>query len=304
MKTVKFYKDGNIIKVMDYNDDQVMDSLPPAVYTLNENPFGFYLTYVTDSFEVPAKLYGSTSHRAEKVLKTYDSRSCSTGVLMTGDKGSGKTMLSSLLCNSMIKRGLPVILIENAFEGTGFINLLTNIGECVLFFDEFVKVFKRGNHQLDDENTAQDGLLSLFDGTHSVKRLILLTENETYGINSFMLNRPGRIFYHFKYKKLEESLVREYCEANEIPEDITKAILLRIESSREFSFDVLKAVVEEYKRFGEDIQEIFSNLNIEEEKEYYNKMKVVKVINLLTDKECETSTIEVAHPENGGNDEG
>lgn len=295
MKTVKFYKSGTTVRVFDYDDNQVIDKLPSAIYTVCQDMGGYFLSFVSDKFDVPNKIYGSTNARADKILKTYDGRTRSTGVLMSGDKGSGKTMLSSLLSNKMLERDLPVILIEKPFTGTGFIDFLNNIGECVLFFDEFAKVFSKVDED-SEENKSQDGLLSVFDGAHTIKRLILLTENETYNINKYMLNRPGRIFYHFKYSKLEEALVREYCTANNIPDDIVEAILLRIESSGEFSFDALKAVVEDYTRFGGDISEIFQDLNIEEPKAFSKKMKVLKIVSIQTGNEFKAINDEVSAP--------
>lgn len=301
MKTVKFYKNGTTIRIFDYDDEQVVDKINPAVYTICQDMMGFYLSFVSDKFDVPNKIYGSTNSRVDKILKTYDERTRSTGVLMSGDKGSGKTMLSSLLCNKMIERGLPVILVEKPYTGTGFIDFLNNIGECSLFFDEFAKVFSKTDEYSEGEGgKSQDGLLSVFDGTHTIKRLILLTENEIHNINRYMLNRPGRIYYHFKYSKLEESLVREYCQSNDVPEDVVNAILFRIESSREFSFDALKAVVEEYIRFGENIYDIFKNLNIEEPYTFNKKMKVIKIVNTKTGEELLPSNEEVASPSDVG----
>jgi KaiC/GvpD/RAD55 family RecA-like ATPase len=299
MKTVKFYKNGTTVRVFDYDDNQVVDKLEPAIYTICQDLSGFYLNFINDKFEVPEKIYGSTNERANKILKTYDDRPRSTGVLMSGDKGSGKTMLSSVISNKMLERGLPVILVERPYSGPSFIEFINNIGECVLFFDEFAKVFDKVNED-DDENKTQNSLLSVFDGAHTIKRLILLTENETYNINTYMLNRPGRIYYHFKYTKLEETLVRQYCKANKVPENIVQAILLRIDSSKEFSFDALKAVVEEYLRFKEDIVEIFNNLNIEEPRTYEPKLKVVSVINTRTEEKLETRTDEVYNPSTDG----
>lgn len=294
MKTVKFYKDGNTVRIFDYDDQQVTDKLVPAVYSIDQDLSGFYLTFVTDRFTIPEKIYGSTKSRAQKILDTYDDRHSSTGVLLTGDKGSGKTLLTSILGNHMLERGLPVIMIEKPFSGTAFNDLLNNIGESMLMFDEFGKVFN--SKKDDDDNENQNSLLSVFDGARSIKRLILLTENDTFKVNSYMLNRPGRVFYHFKYDKLGEDIVREYCDIQKVPEDVIQAILLRVESSYEFSFDALKAVVEEYLRFKEDITEVFKNLNIEEGKVREDKMKVARIINMEDGKTLEHVTEEVSYP--------
>lgn len=301
MKTVKFYKAGTTVRVFDYDDEQITSNITPAVYSVEQDMGGYYLRFVSNKFDVPSKVFGSTSSRAEKILKTYDDRTRSTGILLTGDKGSGKTMLSSLVSNKMIERGLPVILIEQPFTGTAFVEFLNNIGESVLFFDEFGKIFNSvGNGGENNEggltamlaknkkkDDAQESLLSVFDGANTIKRLILLTENDSRDINAYMLNRPGRVYYHFRYKKVEDEVVKEFCQFNKVPEDIIKAILLKVASSIEFSFDSLKAVVEEYLRFKEDINVIFANLNIEQARVYQDRIKAVKLINVNTKKEIE-----------------
>lgn len=281
MKQIKFSRQGNDVMVMSLNTEQTTDTLAPAIYVINNNPFtGFYLRYHMDKFKVPEKIYGSACTKAERVMRTYSERSGSTGILLTGHKGSGKTMLSSILANKMIEKGFPVLLVEKPYGGSSFSEFLNNIGECVLFFDEFGKIFR----EMDDCD-PQESLLSVFDGTQSIKRMILLTENETHKINDYMLNRPGRVFYHFRYDKLEEDLVREYCANKNIDEDTIEAILFRISSSKEFSFDVLQAVIEEYLRFGGDIKEIFKDLNIEQPYVYETKMKVTKIVDIETQEE-------------------
>lgn len=259
-KSVKFFKDGTTVRVVTLNDELVSDKLEPAVYSLNFNPMqGFYLNYKFDKFTVPEKVYGSATRKKDRVVKTYTSRNKSTGVLLTGEKGAGKTMVSSLIANTMIESGLPVILIENSYSGTDFNEYMNNIGECVIFFDEFAKIYSSNS---DEE--GQNSLLSLFDGTGSIKRLLLLTENNAYRINEFMLNRPGRVFYHFRHDKIEDEVVQEYCEDMGVDQLTIDKLLLRVSSSYQFSFDTLQAVVEEYQRFGGDIDELCNDLNIEQ----------------------------------------
>lgn len=297
MKQIKFYNNGNTVRVIDYDSDQITDQLKPAIYSVGKDMAGFFLSYVKDRFELPKKIYGSTEERADRVLRAYDSRSQSTGVMMTGDKGSGKTLLSSILCNRLIDRGLPVILIESKYSGAGFYDLLENLGDAPLFFDEFGKVFSQKDSD-GEERDDQNSLLGVFDGARSKKRLILVTENETFRINDFMKNRPGRMFFHFRYQKLEEDLVREYCEDKDVPQDIINSILFRIEASSEFSFDSLKAVIEEYLRCQTDIEEIFSVLNIEQIRENEHKLKVLKVIDADTKVEYKVLTEEIRQPFN------
>lgn len=265
MKTVKFYKSNDIVRVLSLDTETLLDELKPAIYTLCFSPMsGFYLQHKKDRFEVPSEIYGSANKKVNKVLSAYEHRSVSTGVMLTGDKGSGKTMLSSIVCNKMIDKGLPVILIEDSFSGSGFLEILDNIGESVLFFDEFGKTFAQRSDEFGNEiDNPQQNLLSLFDGANSTKRLIIITENETELINGYMKNRPGRLLYHFRYNKLEEDVIREYCKSKNIDDGSINELVYRRDTSFEFSFDVLKAIVEEYLRTGESIQEVCDDLNIE-----------------------------------------
>lgn len=285
MKSVKFYKDNDTVRVLSIDTETLVDKLEPAIYTLNKDIFGgYFLTFKSKTFDIPTKIYGSTKARAEKVINTYTSREKSTGIMLTGDKGSGKTMLSSVIGNEMLAKGLPVILIESPHHGPGFNEIINNIGEAVLFFDEFGKIFKEDNQT---KQNPQDHLLSIFDGTGSQKRLVILTENKDILINEYMKNRPGRIFYHFKYKKIEEQVIREYAADFNIKSEVIEDIVLRAEKSYEFSFDVLKAIVEEYLRFGEDVDTICRDLNIEQPNSQEKNLRIVSIYDAKAEKELQ-----------------
>jgi ATPases of the AAA+ class len=259
MKTTKFLKDGNTVQVLSLQVSDFTDTLRPAVYSARFHPNrGFYLTYEKERFTVPEKVYGSALARANKVVTTYNSRTSSTGVMLTGDKGAGKTLTSSIIANTVIDQGLPVITVNEPFSGSGFNEFVNNIGECAMFFDEFAKTF---NATEDDD--PQNNLLTLFDGTGSQKRLIILTENNEFKVNEFMRNRPGRVHYHFRYGKLEESAILDYCKDQGVPDSVAEEIAELAFRMFEFSFDVLQAIIEEYKRYGGSVTELISDLNVD-----------------------------------------
>lgn len=256
MRVVKFSQIGNDVFVSQFNDETVSDSLKPRVYAMNYDQMrGFFLTIVSDYFETPDVLYGNTDSRANRVIKSYQNSKKSFGVLSTGDKGSGKTLLTSVIANRMIERGIPAVVVNNGFAGNGFVEMLDSIGECVVVLDEFGKVY-------DDSEGAQDRLLTMFDGTESKKRMYIMTENNRSSINEFFLDRPGRIHYHFRYGKLDEVIIREYCSDMEIGDTVTNDIIEISRKMFQFSFDTLQAIVAEYKMFGDDIEECAEILNI------------------------------------------
>ena len=273
----KWAVDSNSTQLVKFNEELFDDKLKPMVYTLAQTPTGqFVLVHTKDCFDIDA-LYGSVTSRADKILNTFNAREDGTGILLTGDKGSGKTLLSKLLANRMIEAGYPVILINQAFRGDGFNGFIDDIGICCVLFDEFAKVYASGSNDQDD---FQDSLLTFFDGTMSAKRLSIVTENEAYKINDFMMDRPGRMFYHFRYGKLDEETINELCEAT-LTSGKQAQIVDLSRKIRKFSFDILSAIIEESNRnHDESILSIADDLNVPTVDEFGYTYTITKVTTL------------------------
>jgi len=268
MSDVKFIADGNTISVFELNENTSSDTLKNQIYQVSFHQMrGYYLTVFDKKFD-NGRLFGNVENRADRIIDTYKQRDQSTGVLLTGSKGSGKSLLTKVIANKLIDSGLPVILINEPHSGSAFEKFLSLIGDCVVIFDEFAKVYSvRGN---DEDVSVQKDLLTLFDGMTNRKRLVLFTENELYRIDDHLLNRPGRIFYHFEYSKLDQDSIKEYCEYREIDEKMTEDIITYSKTADEFSFDVLTAIIEEYVRYAEPIGKIIKHLNISNNRSEYN----------------------------------
>ncbi len=282
----KFILGDSTVDVVKINDETAVDKLPARIYTLGFAQLrGFYLSITKDQLQLPLKIYGNAYTRVEKCIQTYIARPMSTGILMTGDKGTGKTLLMSLIANQVInKLELPVILIRDAYEGDAFVSFIERIGECCLVFDEFGKMYDSG-HGRNNDGPKQESLLSLMDGIDKTKRLIIMTENDEYDISEFIYNRPSRAYYHFRYKKLDEDSIIDYCTDFNVGERHIEDIVDLSRRSRIFSFDMLQSIVEEQLRFGFDISEIIEDLNIDIKQEMEVKMEIIKVIDIETDHE-------------------
>lgn len=253
----KFSDTGSSIQVLTFDKERLHDKLPPAVYVVNYSQMtGFSLGKRSDRMQAPERIYGSTAKRADKIMTAYANAPGAFGVLMSGDKGSGKTMTSTLVANQAIEQGLPVIIVDTQLPGSALSEFISTLGECVLFFDEFAKTFT------DKDN--QQALLGMFDGATAGRRLALLTENSLHSVSQYMMNRPGRMFYHFRHGRVEEAVIEEFCADKGVPEATIKDIISRRDRSTEFSFDVLQAIVREYQMFGGEIDEICADLNIEQ----------------------------------------
>ena len=275
----KYMLDGAHVSVIKFNEEFIVDDLPPKVYNVRFNPLsGFYLEIATELLELPDKIYGNTPARVRKCIETYKSRNSSTGILLTGDKGTGKTLLMSLLANSVMDElDLPVLLVKEPHHGAQFESFIETVGECALVFDEFGKMYSNNRHN-SDSDVPQSSLLSLMDGVDKTKRMFIMTENSEFDINDFMLNRPSRVYYHFKYKKLDESSITGYCVDKGVAADITQDIIDLSRRSSIFSFDMLQSIVEEQLRFGCTVDDAVSDLNIDLRETTGAMMEIVKVM--------------------------
>lgn len=249
-----FLKSGNRFNVSTKESMDLHESLPVGNYTVKFDKMAeyFYLEEI-DSFEIKGKIYGETIQQSQRILHTFEDRSSSTGVLLTGEKGSGKTLLAKMLSVQAAKQGIPTIVINAPWCGDAFNAFIQMIEQpVIILFDEFEKVY---------DEKDQEKMLTLLDGVYPSKKLFILTCNDRWRVNEHIRNRPGRIYYMFEYKGLSQEFVTEYCEDNLQNKEHIPAVCRITGLFDQFNFDMLKAMVEEMNRFGETPQEAIKWLN-------------------------------------------
>ena len=234
----------------------------PGIYYIKEDTFMeqkyYSLIYHKDKFETPTTLYGDTMSNVVRVWNEYAISKKTTGVLFTGTKGSGKTMMSSLLCNLAIDNGLPVVLCVEIEFTIELIRFLSQLKHSVLFMDEFNK---------NVHYSLQDKLLTMLSDVNSTNKLIIMTENSYLGINQYIIDRPGRIRYHYDFDKLSKSVFEDYCMKNMDIDGKDKSfyidLLNRYLDLQTFSFDQLQAIVTEHNHYpDDDLETLFNILNL------------------------------------------
>ena len=137
-----FLRNGNTWKVADDRAVEVSDRLPPGNYVIKQDPFGNLFLEEIESFEFKGKKYGDNDKNRDRIFSTFMSRSSSTGVMLTGEKGSGKTLLAKTLTMKCADEGIPTIVINSPWRGDAFNQLLQDISQpCMVLFDEFEKVY-------------------------------------------------------------------------------------------------------------------------------------------------------------------
>lgn len=251
-----FFRSGNTFHVAPADALNITETLPAGNYVVKFSDMqGFYLEQ-SEAFTLPGKVYGRTNTYAERILSSFRDRDRNTGVLLVGEKGSGKTLLARKVAQDS---GLPVLIINSSFTGDNFNSFLSSITQpCMVFFDEFEKIY---------DKDKQEKILTLLDGTYQSRKLFVVTSNDKYRIDTHMRNRPGRIFYLIEFAGLDEEFIREYCQDVLKPkyQSWTNKIVDISALFDQFNFDMLVAMVEEVNRYGEEPKQLLTLLNAKPE---------------------------------------
>lgn len=235
--------------------------LPVGTYSVVFNPNeGYSLVQKSDMIITEEKIYGNNQKKVDKAMKSYIHSSKNFGVLLSGDKGIGKTLFLKMLATSAIKEGIPVIVVSNSYPNIAdFISSIEQ--DAIVVFDEFEKIFRVGV-QIGNGPSPQDELLPLLDGTDCGHKMFVVTCNAVSQISYFMLNRPGRFHYHFELKPPTHEEITEYLRDKLNPEyhdNIEK--IANLASVMNMPYDHLRAIVFEMNQ-GYSLSETMEDVNI------------------------------------------
>lgn len=256
---------------MIYDDSlRTHDKLPAQSYYLRFSKMKGFFLEAQDEIEIKEeKVYGVHNEKIQKVLSGFNRSNRNFGVILSGHKGIGKSLFAKLLSKTAIDKGYPIIIIDRFIPGIAAV--LEDIKqEVIVLFDEFDKTF--GNVKAaDGEANPQDTLLSLFDGMSNGKKLFVVTCNSLRNLSDYLINRPGRFHYHFRFDFPSLAEIDEYMK-DKLDEkyygeiDKVKNFAMKVD----LNYDCLRAIAFELNtglRFEDAIRDLnIMNMNTE----YFN----------------------------------
>jgi hypothetical protein len=208
--------------------------LPSGIYSVGMDGHGnLYIEHEKPKFEFPYKVYDLDNKFVERVKKTFENVDKNVGIMLTGLKGTGKTVMAENICN---KLDLPVLLIQFYFEGLP--ELISSFQQnVVLFFDEYEKLVSK------DKDFS---ILGLMDGVlnNEFKKLFLMTSNNLF-INDNLVARPSRIRYIKTFSNLDLPIIIEIIDDLLVNKNHKDVLIDYISSLEIITVDIVKAVIEE-----------------------------------------------------------
>lgn len=255
----KFIKVGNSISFRTNTDGLDYDLKPKVVYTVTYDSYNDELSFSeAPNLILPEKVYStdSDSKFLNKVLNHYNnSKNGITGVMLSGLKGSGKTVMCKKIA---LDSNLPIILIDQALRPRILVklfNMLADTDVCIIM-DEVDKL---------GEDYDDSYLLKILDGINtSGKKLMLFTCNDTEHINEYLFNRCSRIRYWREFEEIGKDLIKVILEDKLNDKDEINSVTDFIINNFDcISFDNVYSFVEEVNENPKDtFEELFGDMNL------------------------------------------
>ena len=251
----EFVKLGN--KIINKPNGFDYDLIDGKIYNLKFDRFsvGAYLEE-DGSLNLPNKVYLTEDdktfvHRVNSYFQK--TTKLSTGVMLSGVKGTGKTVMAKVIANNS---KLPVIVVDEDFP-TGRINDFFRKFEhpVAVIFDEV------------DKHWDTEDLLGWLDGVQTnAKKLVLFTCNNEDRVNQYLKDRCSRIRYVRHFEPSDNArFLKEIMRDKGIAEsDINPTYDFIVKNFNLLSIDNILAFLDEKLMFGSDLSnaDILKDMNI------------------------------------------
>lgn len=252
----EFIKNGNKVFTRPNGSDYTLEL--GSTYVLKYDSWGGYgYLEVSNKIKLPENYFCSNTDKKfiSKVLNYFKTnKKSTTGVMLTGLKGSGKTVTSKKIA---IDSKLPIIIVDTQFPAKrlqDFFDKFTQ--EVVVVFDEVEKNKDRWN---------SEDLLNFLDGiSNTCRKIVIFTCNSDEKLCDFIKDRCSRVRYWKQFNELPEADIYELCLRELKDENKASSLTSFItQNFKTISFDNVLSFVEELKMDENcSYEELLNDLNI------------------------------------------
>jgi SpoVK/Ycf46/Vps4 family AAA+-type ATPase len=232
------------------------DLVNGKVYNLKWDRYSGVSYFEEDgSLSLPAKVHTTKSDDIFiKRVNTYFQKTSklSTGVMLSGIKGTGKTVMAKVIAKNS---NLPIIVVDEDYPTSRINDFFRKFETPVtIIFDEV------------DKHWDTENLLGWLDGVQTnAKKLVLFTCNNEDRVNDYLKDRCSRVRYirHFEAND-NARFLREILRDKGIAEDnIENTYTFIVNNFGLLSIDNILSFIDEKLLFPElSNEEIFNDMNI------------------------------------------
>ena len=254
-KTTEFIKIGDRLVIKPNGADY--DLIPGKVYDLSYDRYsGDDVFKENGELSLPSKVYTSKKDEFfKKRVLTYFNNAFTdtTGVMLAGTKGTGKTIMAKVLAK---ESNLPIIIVDPQYPEHRLIKYFKQINTpvCILF-DEVDKSF-------DTEK-----MLDFLDGLQKTsKKLVIMTCNNLGRVSEYLQDRCSRIRYLRKYTTEDNLEFLDVLIEDMGIKNIEEVSKFCRENIKLLSMDNIVAFLNEVKMLEDEditLKEIISVMNID-----------------------------------------
>ena len=255
----KFLKVGKNVSFKFNTNGLECDLTPGMVYNIKVDSYTRVVSLEeTTPFVMPSKVYCTSRDKRfiDKVLNSYKlSENGFTGVMLSGLKGSGKTIMAKSIAN---ESNLPIINIDKSVRPWALkvlVELLGDTNICFMF-DELDKLL---------EDYDDSALLQILDGADTKgKHMILFTCNNEECISEYLIDRCSRIRYWRKFDEMSPSLIMEMLNDKLNDKKEVESLTDFIKDNFEIcSFDNIASFINEVNNYPTTtFEELFEDMNL------------------------------------------
>ena len=259
MENKRFLKIGDTITIKRRTEGLDYDLENGKTYQLCTDRWGDSIFFkLIDDLDLPDKVYSTKDEDGfiNKVLTRYEqSNSGVLGVMLSGLKGSGKTVMAKQIA---VKSNLPIIIIDKSFSPRKLSELFQDLSdtEACFLFDEIDKI---------GEDYDDTFLLQVLDGANTTgKKLMLFTCNNEEDINDCLIDRCSRIRYWREFNELSASMIQKVLEDILDDKDEVKCLCDFIQETFGcISFDNIVSFANEVNNYpNETYENLFNDMNL------------------------------------------